>query len=381
MKPVKLAKKVLNNLSPPLFPKLYQKYKFYRSGAVDFKEWWSAFKSQNRDLPSDLICMVDYFVDSPAYSASSKYWNYLNRINIQQISAGGYKDFKQTVARNYFTFVGGGLETPYIKNLLSKSEGQAHPWPGAAILKKHSHFSLDESVAFNIITCLLYDFVKRNDPAGLLEKMDEPMEGNPPAISLDNKNVSQDFLNANLEINAILKGVDLASAKRVIEVGAGSGRTSYNILKLFPSLKYVVVDIPPALYISQTYLCSQFKNQKIFKFRPMEDAQDFVRELMDSDLCFITPDQLKLLPEKCADVFLAIDCLHEMKREQVDTFFSEADRLANSIYYKCWNETVVPHDNIKYGASDYPVRPNWKQKFEAQCQVPATFFEAFYEIR
>jgi len=92
------------------------------------------------------------------------------------------------------------------------------------------------------------------------------------------------------------------------------------------------------------------------------------------------PDQLYLLPDKATNLFLAIDCLHEMKKDQINLFFNQVDRLASFFYFKCWNETEVPFDKISHKQDDYPVKKNWIQVYKQNCTVPSTYFEAFYQI-
>ncbi len=188
-------------------------------------------------------------------------------------------------------------------------------------------------------------------------------------------------MNSLIEVNAILDGVDLMKFKSVIEVGAGSGRTSYALMKKFPQLAYTVVDIPPALYISQRYLSSQFPEREVFKFRPFKNFSDVEKAFESAKLRFVTPDQLKLIPDRAADLFLAIDCLHEMRIEQISEFFSEANRLARNIYFKCWCDTTIPFDEVRIKEDEYPVPGSWRKVYHRRCVVPSTFFEAFYEIR
>ena len=36
-------------------------------------------------------------------------------------------------------------------------------------------------------------------------------------------------------------------------------------------MKYTIIDIPPALFISQWYLSNSFEDKKVFKFRDFDD--------------------------------------------------------------------------------------------------------------
>ncbi|MCK4783648.1 MAG: putative sugar O-methyltransferase [Desulfobacteraceae bacterium] len=376
-------KKVVKPFCPPILPSTYRYLlqflnKKRNSEQEEFEPWWKGFSSK-KALPYDLVSMVDYFVTTPSYKASSKYWHWLNRRNIQQIVNHGYENFKQTVARNYFTWVG-GLDTDYAQNLLKESKDIKINIPLKEILKKHTDFGPQESVLYNIITVLLLDYVRKNGGSKYVDMLEEPLEGNPPFLNFQGKRISQDILNSILEYISISSGCDIAKISSILEIGAGSGRTAFCLLKLLPDVKYIVVDIPPALFISQTYLSNTFKNKKIFSFRPFKSFMELEDEFKASDVIFLMPDQLDLLPEKIADLFLAIDCLHEMKKEQVQLYFNHVDRLASYFFFKCWQKTTVPFDGITYSSEDYPIKENWNKVYKRVCKVPAAYFEAFYEI-
>ena len=142
----------------------------------------------------------------------------------------------------------------------------------------------------------------------------------------------------------------------------------------------MIVDFPPALYICQKYLSEVFPEKKVMHFRPFENFEEISDEYSQADVVFLTPDQLKNLPNKSSDLFLAIDCLHEMKPDIIAYYFKEADRLSSYMYFKCWQKTVVPYDNLHYSSESYPVPSTWTQLFKQPCVVPSDFFHAFYKI-
>ena len=80
------------------------------------------------------------------------------------------------------------------------------------------------------------------------------------------------------------------------------------------------------------------------------------------------------------DLFLAVDCLHEMRPERILHYFETADDMADGIYFKCWNKTKIPFDRIILERVSYPVLPEWRRIFMRDCIVPSDFFEAFYRM-
>src|SRR5581483_2494005 len=134
-------------------------------------------------------------------------------------------------------------------------------------------------------------------------------------------------------------------------------------------------------YVSQTYLSSIFPDRKVMKFRQFNTFADIEEEFSKADIVFLTPDQLSKIPDNTIDLFLAIDCLHEMKAERVAHYFNEADRLSTFFYYKCWVKTYVGPDNVHHLEETYPVKSYWHEIFKQQCQIPKDFFHAFYKLK
>lgn len=215
----------------------------------EFVCWWSSYRN-TPGIPIELKEMEDYFIDSNLLKDSTDYWNYLNSYNIQQIALYGYENFKQTVTRNYFTWVV-SLDHPYASNLKQLVTEQSVIFPPEEINRIHPFFGHQESVQFNLITQYFLNYILKIGGAPLLEKLEEPLIGNPPYSTYKGKRVSQDIFNSLLEYLPISTHCQMGKISTVIEIGAGSGRTAFCFLTLLPNVKYVIVDFPPALYISQ----------------------------------------------------------------------------------------------------------------------------------
>src|ERR1700734_1631333 len=200
----------------------------------------------------------------------SKYWIELNRMNLAQLQQHGYENFKRTIALNYFTFVRILPWDSQIVFLLCRL-----PLPlsldcawRAFWGPKHDYFS-----SFNWIHGLLYNFLTLasweysrkvvRDPN--LLTLREPSEGNPSLITdRSGALISQDLANSIIEISAM--NLSLRPSSVVLELGAGYGRDAYAILATNPGIKYVIVDIAPALWVAETYLRHEFPNLRIFSY-------------------------------------------------------------------------------------------------------------------
>ena len=40
----------------------------------------------------------------------------------------------------------------------------------------------------------------------------------------------------------------------------------------------------------------------------------------------------------------------------------------------------MPFDGITYSFEDYLAKENWTRVYKRECEVPSTYFEAFYDI-
>jgi putative sugar O-methyltransferase len=328
----------------------------------------------------------------------SKFWNELNRKNLEQLQTSGYRNFKRTVALYYFTWIISPRSSSQlffvIKSLppstvlkcaleaISQEYHEDVYWMGG-LPRKIPFVKNFYLYILNFYTCMLWKYAMKNANYALAE-LQEPAQGGPFRIYLDGKLISQDLANSVLEFDSIMNpatSIDRNDVKTIIELGAGYGRNAYVFSKLMPSTKYIIVDIPPALYIAQKYLSSIFPKKKIFGFRSFRNYNEIQKEFEDCDIAFLLPNQLELLPNKMADLFINISSFHEMRKEQVEYYFGEVDRLTKSyFYFKQWKSWKNPKDEIVVTQNDYPVRKPWQKIYWRGCRVQSQFFEALFRV-
>jgi putative sugar O-methyltransferase len=328
--------------------------------------------------------MFDCFSRGNPIYHPSKFWEALNEKNIQQLESGGLQNIKQTVAQNYFTWVVGHKDKQF--RYLARHTSL---WVWPAILK--GFFNYNPSFPLNriqqrdlmVFTRMLWKFAEYFDTERLLMLIDEPLEGNPFKIHLDGKLISQDLANSVLEYYSIREYYkpSVSNKDTICELGAGYGRNAYVFLKALPKCTYILIDIPPALYISQHYLSSVFRDKKIFSFRPFDRFSDVEKEFNDADIVFLLPHQAELLPAKSVDLFINISSLHEMKTDQIHSYFKLIDKLTRQFFYsKQWWVSHNPADGITITPNDYPVPQNWKLLYLREAKVQIYFFEAMYAL-
>jgi putative sugar O-methyltransferase len=315
----------------------------------------------------------------------SKCWVDLNKMNMTQLQEHGYENFKRTIALNYFTFARILPWDAQFRFLLRKLplRRSLNCLKRALFARKHEYFS-----AFNWIQSLQYNFLTMasweyamgvvSDPA--LLALHEPPDGNPATIHDESGElISQDLANSILEISAI--DPTLAAGSVVLELGAGYGRDAWAMLATKRDFKYVIVDIPPALWVAENYLRRQFPGRRIFGYREFASFADIESEFRECDIAFFLSTQIASLPDGLADLAVNISSLHEMRPEQIAFYFSQFDRLLKDggrFYFKQWKRALVPLENVVVRQEDYPIPASWCCEFSREAPIQTKFFEARY---
>jgi putative sugar O-methyltransferase len=338
--------------------------------------------------PEDVERMATMFasVESGDVRARpSKYWEELNKMNLAQLQEHGYENFKRTIALNYFTFARILPWDAQFRFLLRRLTPRAiaRCLKGALLASKHEYFSSFngiQSVLYNFLTLASWEFTRHAVSDASLLALREPADGNPAAINdPSGALISQDLASSILEISSM--GAGLAPGSVVLELGAGYGRDAYALLTTQPGIKYIIVDIPPALWVAETYLRRQFPNRRIFRYREFANFEEIESEFRNSDISFFLSTQIAKLPDGLADLAINISSLHEMRLEQISFYFSQFDRLLKNdgvFYFKQWKRGAVLFENVVIRQEDYPIPAGWVCELSRQAPLQTSFFEARY---
>jgi len=306
-----------------------------------YLSWWHAIAKNT--LPPDLVTMVNRFIDMASFRQTSAAWLTLSMEHIEEISLHGIDHFQQTIAsRAYWgeKYLNATQIEPVIEALDFQADIAA-----SEIFRRYEHIPPTTSIQFAATTAMMVDWADKEGLLDLAAEIYEPPFGNPVFIRYKGMDLTQEFIQTVIELSAIMEYV--VSAKRIVEVGPGSGRVARAIRRINPGVSLCLVDIPPALFIARSV---------------------------------IGPDAEYRLPEEDVgecDIMLAIDCLHEMTSPAVANYFALADRLAGAFYFKCWSSVRLSQT---YGINDYPVHSSWRRVFHEECGVPGHYFHALYEI-
>jgi putative sugar O-methyltransferase len=321
----------------------------------------------------------------------SSFWVHINTINLDQLSTTGFKEFKRTVNSNYFQWLPTGPRDPQFRAVLR--DWARHP----SMAPLRARLVDDEAYAdtrfgtrlnrrasrwgYAIYVAMLWDAVRRRVSSSVLERLDEPTVGNPLLVQHRGRLVTQDLCNSALEYATIRGEAPLPENARIVEVGAGYGRLAWVFLSEMPDVRYLVVDIPPALAIAEEYLSGLFPDRTVFPFRRFTRFEDIAREFEGAQIAFMTPNQLDLLPELGSDLFVNVSSFHEMRPDQIEHFFSLIDLHCRGFFYsKQWRAWSNPHDAVEIGESSYPVRAHWRKIFQRRHPIQRGFFESLHDV-
>jgi putative sugar O-methyltransferase len=131
--------------------------------------------------------------------------------------------------------------------------------------------------------------------------------GEPLTVRVDGEPVCLDYLQAVLELGFIERRVELRGA-RVMEIGAGYGRTCHAMLANHDLAEYCIVDLTNTLGISRAYLREVLDDARFAKVR-FVDVRDIgqISEAPRFDLCVNIHSFTEMVPETVRDYLDLID--------------------------------------------------------------------------
>ncbi len=307
----------------------------------------------------------------------SAFWERLNAAHLAALAGSGFGHFKRTLNETYFQF--GFYAFPRALPLL------LWRWlrhPVTSVLR--ARFDPPAAIRFGRLlapSVALYAEAVAHSPHGaLLRELDEPALGDPVVIRYGRHRVTQDLCHSVEEHATIVGGTaGRLPLRRVAELGAGYGRVAYVWLQADLAAQYTIVDIPPALYVSQRYLTAVLPKVRAFRFRPFETYGEVAAEMEQAQLVFLEPHQLSLLPDRHFDAMLTISTLQEMRPEQIVRYLElMARKTAGAIYLKQWRRWRNPIDDVVIAMGDYRLPDEWEPVLSRRPIVPREFFETLY---
>jgi len=341
---------------------------------------------ENQDLKN----MFYEINNAPSLYKPGKFWIYYMFWNALQIECSGIENFKRTVNNNYFNWTSDndlniqyesvqaelGINATKIDKLMKNITFNNK--------NKPNWFSDTKWLKYNQYLAMLWFYTLKKDKYDLSGKWFESKFGNPDGIEIDGRLITQDLCNTILEANTFLSpigGLDMGNI-RVGELGAGHGRIQALLLKVLDNVKITIIDIPPALYVSQWYLTKVYTNMKTFTFRNFSSYEEIKADIDDARMVFLEPNQVELLPDKYFDLFINVSSLQEMRQDQINNWFKQINRLTSKwFYYKEYLRSVNGFDDEIIFKGNYPKFEKWEMIFDHINPIHRQFFEIMMKIQ
>ncbi|ADG94203.1 conserved hypothetical protein [Arcobacter nitrofigilis DSM 7299] len=139
--------------------------------------------------------------------------------------------------------------------------------------------------------------------------------GQPFCIQYNDEDIDLDYLQAVYEISFLDNSINL-NDKKILEIGAGYGRTAHTILSNFDIKSYTIIDLKDTMAISQRYLKKVLPSDKFAKIN------------------FVSVDILDGYEIGVHDLAINIDSFAEMHEAVVYNYLSLIDKSVQYFYTK-----------------------------------------------
>lgn len=342
-----------------------------------FDKFFKKIKS-SKNLDEKLIKVSESFINSDSYTFVSNHWHIRNITDYTNISNSGLDNLGVETFGHYFNLF--DYENAYLENLFNQFKKNDSIQINSNFLKKHKDLDLKQCINYNYLLLSLYSILKKSNYFKYLPLLKDETYlnyGN-PFITIDNHNVTSDKLVSLFDLEKIdeFNNVDKAN---ILEIGAGSGRLSEAILAVKNISNYTICDIPPSIYISYKRLKLAFPQKKIEFLIDEKNPENLNKEIMNNDITFIFPHQIKQLKKKTFNLTIAIDCLHEMDKSTIDYYFKNISNVSRGLYFSIWQKTknwdsggiFKRTERLDFDKGDYPIPKNWEAKYRKNLVFPS----------
>jgi putative sugar O-methyltransferase len=162
---------------------------------------------------------------------------------------------------------------------------------------------------------------------------------------------------------------------RVLEIGAGYGRTAYALCSLFPTIQYFIFDVPPALAVSQNYLASVFGEDAVARWDEQRPSSRSRR------LNFSLPDELSRIEDGFFDLALNLSSFDEMPSRISAGYLQEFDRVVDGVVYLNGYPVTSHRGDDRLGLDELTYPQRWNEVYSGPHPVASTFVEKLFEVR
>jgi len=346
----------------------------------NLKKYW--INSNKNNFDSLMIKSMNKFLTSADYKKTSSHHKLAIIKILKIIEKSGNKESSKDFQFNNPNFHS-EFSSQSISEVIDENSNNHEPFED--LFKIHPSLKLENSLKLNLINNLIYNKIKNKTIFQKIKNLsDETFIGTDNIFNLQNNlKITQEKLRTIIEFETIFPLIDRENFK-IIEIGSGNGRTCDCIINNSNQVsKYVLVDIPPALPSAFQRLKKSVKNKRIIFGIDFNNKADFDKMIKNNDIILIFPNQIKFLEQKYFDLFIAIDCLHEMKKNTIKEYMKFAEYLSKMLYFKVHEKAHVPFSfdifNVNKDES-YFINSKWKLILKKKSLFPSNDWECAYKL-
>jgi SAM-dependent methyltransferase len=305
-------------------------------------------------------------------------WRQLGERHRRLIADHGFENFKRTINFQYGQWAVSTYRSRFTLRLLAAlmrrgrmprlaradfADAEGIMWATGLPAAKRLH-------AYAFYCGLLWQYAGLRDRLQCLG-VKEPAFGHPMPVYFGSRLISQDLAMASLTLNAIARFVRLGSIRRVLEIGGGYGRMAYLMRSLFPEVQYIILDIPPALAVSQNYLSAVMPEDNIARFGKTPT--------LDRPHCFLLPHQATAIPDGYFDLVINFSSFDEMPSQVVLGYLELISRVSRGhVYLGGYGHPAHPGDFL--GLEEFPYEPQWQLLFSQKHEIFSGFVEKVFKL-
>ena len=354
----------------------------------NFEKYWKNLDKKEKIKDKNLYLFIDTYLNSKSYKYTSKFWSTRNCKHLDLLIKTGVENLDHEISSDYFIW--DSFYNSRVKNIVPQVAGEK-VFENISMFKVHKNMDNFKSLQHNLLTSLLYKFMKKIDENKYYETLRQKKSFllYNPTIEIDNFVISQDLINSIIDLYEMEKikkisGLNTSQENVILEIGAGNGRMADAILSLFSNKKYIICDIPLASYLAFFRLNKSFSNKKISCAFDTDNKNDLEKKIFDNDIIFILPHQINLLKHNLVDITLAFDCIHEMDKNTIKFYMENIDKFSKFFFMKVWEKTKVPFsffNTLSVHDNSYFIKKSWQSIEKKNSLFPNNFFNLSFKIK
>ena len=325
----------------------------------------------------------------------SKFWDGFAARNTATLRNDGLDSFKRSVNYNYFQWVVNSPRQPAFRSVIRA--WARRPSIGALRAACASTTSMGPpegagstsaqvpALGHAVYVGMLWEVARRGFRQHVADRLAEPELGRPILVRWRGKRVTEDLANSLIEYGGIAEHVPEHRLQRatVLEIGAGYGRFADLVLTAHPEARVVIVDIPPALALSQAYLtaCHRRRSGASLSRRDVGCGSGAVGRRVTVGVPHSEPVR-RDGPDRRRTSVVNVSSLHEMRADQIAEYLRLIDQHARGgfFYTKQWARWRNPVDDVQTDRRSYPYPATWRCLFDRTPVAQPAFFEALFAL-